>query len=75
MPGGTFNPGDQVNCTDDISEYLQNPGTVQPDQGDGLIRILWADGFSLSVLSPSDAMLASLQLASPPGPSTVASDS
>jgi hypothetical protein len=61
MPATTLNPGDQVHYTGNISGYLQNPGIVQPDQGDGLIRILWADGFTLSVLSPGDPLLASLQ--------------
>jgi hypothetical protein len=55
MPSNTtLAPGDQINYTGSITGYLQNPGTVQPDQGDGLTRILWGDGYAFSVLSPGD---------------------
>jgi hypothetical protein len=65
MPVTTLHPGDQVNYTGTISGYLQNPGTVQPDMGDGLTRILWADGFALSVLAPGDAMYANMDVLVP----------
>ena len=63
----TIIPGAQVSYTGSVSGYLQTPGTIQPDQEDGLIRILWADGFSLSILSPGDPLLANLSaVAAPP---------
>ena len=55
-PASIFNTGDQINYTGNISGYLQTPGIVQPDQGDGLTRILWADGFAMSVLAFSAPM-------------------
>jgi hypothetical protein len=77
MPASMLNPGDQVNYVGTINGYFQDPGTVQPDQGDEQIRILWADGFSLSVLSPGDPMFASLQtsvLTPPSSPNGIASE-
>ena len=60
----TVSPGDQVNYTGTIAGYLQNPGTVQPDQGDGLTRILWADGLALSVLSSGDPLFGEIEIVS-----------
>ncbi len=68
MPAATLTVGDQVNYTGAIAGYLQNPGTVQPDQGDGLTRILWADGFALSVLAAGDPFFNQLQIVSTPPP-------
>jgi hypothetical protein len=58
---GGVSSGDQVNYTGSITGYGGNPGTVQPDWGDGLVRILWADGWSLSVLPADHPMLADLE--------------
>jgi hypothetical protein len=67
MPAATvFNPGDQINYTGNISGYLQTPGVVQPDQGDGLTRILWADGFAMSVLSASYPSVSNFEVIAAP---------
>jgi hypothetical protein len=58
-------PGTAVNYTGTISGYAANPGTVQPSMGDGVIRILWDDGFALTVLlpDPGTPMMSDLALA------------